>query len=674
MAREIAVDSAAAASSAAVVEAAAACVRFPWQVSLARADSFSRLGRPVPSDRRLVLAITAASAALRVLPSSTGGDEPSAAAPGAAGRPRRPKVEPPDGGVECGFDVLPLSPAKHVMDHRAGGAADDDLETGLSARFVPTPPPRSLRRLMASGRSPPQLTVPLLAARPPPLPAPPSSGATPHGAPAVAVAAGEPAATQTVAGSMSALGSSGGPALAMSIEVPESTCGSQAASDSVAHSAYLIRLPEKRNEYMLAVPQMGERAQAREATPWWRVFCLPATLPSNVRSVRLEVQREATPRPSPAPHVLSGAPPATKPSDAIAVEASTAVQLTVVKTVPPLGWLLLAYALLASYSSGAVVNVQAAAVAGGSRHIFLRYAWRGMCSTALLALVSVATTAKQQRAGGVWMLASLRGSQWRRLVGAGVALFTNKALFAFTSLSHAALYDSMAPLWLVGGKVVLVAAGYSQQGVPRLDVIGVGLGALGALTCLLDDRIAFTAGALPPTANVGSSPVGLLADAPAVFSGLGSCVYLQLAERLRLEIDPSLFLCIAMAVFTACSLVAAYTLDASPPSLSTDPEVGLFGWAVVALPGRLLSQLWLAAIVDYSGNVGLVAVMKYVPALVVAAAYLLGPLIATAEGVLTGVEPMPGSWTLLGGALTVASTALIAARAQRQQTTVSLSR
>ena len=44
--------------------------RFPWQVRLTRADSFSTLMRPPSSlsDRRLVLAISAASTALRVLP------------------------------------------------------------------------------------------------------------------------------------------------------------------------------------------------------------------------------------------------------------------------------------------------------------------------------------------------------------------------------------------------------------------------------------------------------------------------------------------------------------------------------------------------------------------------------------------------------------------------------
>ena len=90
------------------------------------------------------------------------------------------------------------------------------------------------------------------------------------------------------------------------------------------------------------------------------------------------------------------------------------------------------------------------------------------------------------------------------------------------------------------------------------------------------------------------------------------------------------------------------------------------------LPGRLLAQLWLAVVVDYSGNVGFVAVLKYVPALVVAASMLLGPLVASSLGVLLGVEAVPGPWTLLGGVLMLAGSGLIAMRAQRQAPTIDL--
>lgn len=61
--------------------------------------------------------------------------------------------------------------------------------------------------------------------------------------------------------------------------------------------------------------------------------------------------------------------------------------------------------------------------------------------------------------------------------------------------------------------------------------------------------------------------------------------------------------------------------------------------------------------------------LKYVPALVVAATLLLGPLVACAEGVLLGVESTPGPWTLVGGAVMVVGSGLITAKAAGKQST-----
>ena len=162
-------------------------------------------------------------------------------------------------------------------------------------------------------------------------------------------------------------------------------------------------------------------------------------------------------------------------------------------------------------------------------------------------------------------------------------------------------------------------------------------------------------------------PIHVAADGLALFSGLGACIYLSFAERLRRHVSPLVFYALVLLQLTCYCLVAAYFLDASPPILlSSDPTVGLFGWTWISLPGRLFAQLWLAVVVDLTGNVGLVTVMKYVPALVVAAACLLGPLIAMIEGVLLGVESVPGVWTLVGGGFTVAGAGIIAMQAHRE--------
>ena len=106
------------------------------------------------------------------------------------------------------------------------------------------------------------------------------------------------------------------------------------------------------------------------------------------------------------------------------------------------------------------------------------------------------------------------------------------------------------------------------------------LGALGALTCLLDDMDPDRA--RQEASEASQQNVVLIADGLAVWSGLASCLYLTLAERLRRTIEPSAFYFGALAQFTAYSFVASFVIDDAPPELlSRDPTRGLFGWAVI---------------------------------------------------------------------------------------------
>lgn len=89
----------------------------------------------------------------------------------------------------------------------------------------------------------------------------------------------------------------------------------------------------------------------------------------------------------------------------------------------------------------------------------------------------------------------------------------------------------------------------------------------------------------------------------------------------------------------SCDVSGAYSLSAGRVI------VPYTEWRSVATPSdRLFAQFWLALVVDYSGNYAFIAVMKYLPALVIATALLFGPIVASAEGVLLGVEALPGAW------------------------------
>lgn len=77
--------------------------------------------------------------------------------------------------------------------------------------------------------------------------------------------------------------------------------------------------------------------------------------------------------------------------------------------------------------------------------------------------------------------------------------------------------------------------------------------------------------------------------------------------------------------------------------------------------------------VDYLGNHAYIAVMKYVPALVIAASDQVAPMVASAEGMLLLVEQPPGQWTIIGAITIAIGGLLIALEAQQSMTTVELS-
>ena len=126
-----------------------------------------------------------------------------------------------------------------------------------------------------------------------------------------------------------------------------------------------------------------------------------------------------------------------------------------------------------------------------------------------------------------------------------------------------------------------------------------------------------------------------------------------------------------------------------------DQQHGIFGW-IQPSAGRLGCQVWITVAADLVGNLGLVAVMKYansaltsracvpltsslsypssryVPGTIVAVTLLLGPIIATLEGLALGTENVPGLWTIVGAAVNIVASTVIAADAQHQSKTVQL--
>ena len=528
-------------------------------------------------------------------------------------------------------------------------------ERGLGT-FVPTPSQTQLDLLMVPASCTPLATAPAAAAvthasvthasgLAAPL-LPPSVLSASRAAPfCVSVAAD--AVPSFVAGSFSE------DVRALSIDLaalPPPAIAPPAPAAITAGSAYLIELraTELRTSqrHWLALPAPREKR-----APLAVLRCgpspslaLPPLLPPAVTSVRLAVAETAA-----------------------GEDCDPQVALTVTRRVPLVGWALLASALLACYSGAAATALQQS-VLPTQGTTFLRSAWRGTCSALLSGACACAYPVSRADLLRALTLRLPRRTSTLLLLS-GLAFFVNfggyNVALEHTSISHAALFTSCSSIYIVTSKILTAALGWSPQ-VPTSHLYGVALGGVGALFTMCDTA---------PTAATAAVRVSVAGDLTALSSGLAAACYLTLAEAMRVEIDALATFTLVLAQFAALSLATAYLLDAAPPSLAhpLDPLCGAVGWLHPSAT-RLATQLWLGLVVDLAGNFGFIAVMAYVPALTVSAAMLLGPLVASAEGIAVGVDVLPGPWTLGGGLLIMLGSVLISLATSERTATVEISR
>jgi drug/metabolite transporter (DMT)-like permease len=437
---------------------------------------------------------------------------------------------------------------------------------------------------------------------------------------------------------------------ALSIELPQDTTsfgdGEERTGEQMVDSlAYLVSSDS--GAPMLAVPEAPYDPTHDDATgdeahhSFW-------TLPSAVTGVRLVTIEEPVAE-TDVESAYAAAPAA--PQYAIAVE----------QAVPVIGWVLLSMALVCSSISGALADLQTAPTFHSPPPgDMLRGAWRGSCST--LTLLSLQLY--QSRCRPMLGLLRLSRGEVAELIGAGLALSVNLGAFQSslmrTSIAHAATFESMSSLWLVLGEL---AAWLLLKGpaVSRTTIGAVMIGCFGALLCFGEPHHKGGAGHDP-------TPFG---DALALSSGVGACFFLIAAEKLRHALEPLAFLTSVVAIYSLAAATAAFYIDPRPPSFSLNPISGLFGWLTLS-PDRLLIQLGITAMVDVAGYLAYIAVMKYVPAIMVSAVMLLGPFVSTIEAMLIGVEAVPGLWTVAGAAVITVGSAVIAVESQRKTKTYAL--
>ena len=668
---------------------------FPWRVTIARADSFSGraagagagwAGAPAPAAqaaaaslgntrRRLVLALPDAGAS----PNRVGGALPAG---GQTARSFALLIASASATSACGLVGLtePLLPSasattltRRVGRGRRSGAASSasSLEASSIARNV------SQRAVASSvsrlGEATMQISIEMA---PSPRPRPGGAGSPPqrHG-----YLLGLPAAKE---------GRDGGAARRLVLALPaedddekgeeeeeddddDDGGGGEPREDRLPRRSPKRRGPSSTVLLPCGGPDVG----------WPR-------LPSSVE--RVSLHEVVSPRLEAADaEAAAGAGAAT--GVGLASDGTHAAALTVHKRVPPIGWLLLAGSLVTCYSGGAATGVQSRAsldsahspldspggAAARPRPLLLHSAWRGMCSGLLAAALACASAAGRRQLGGLAAGRPPAGVRYTQLACAGGAYVLNFAAFNAalerTSISHAALFESAASLWLVGWAALRWACATAPP-VPAAHAIGVLLGVAGAFLTTRDAAPSSpsspsSAPSLPSPSSDGAGSVTAVGDVVAALAGVGAAAYLTAAERARLSLQPLVFFAAVQAQFCAACLAGSLLLGEC--DLSFDADVGAFGWLQPLAP-RLPVQLYLALVVDLLGNLGFLVTMKYVPAITVAAAMLLGPLTATAEGMLLGVESAPGAWTVAGGALIIAGSGIISFSTRADETVVHL--
>uniref|UniRef100_K3WKV7 EamA domain-containing protein n=1 Tax=Globisporangium ultimum (strain ATCC 200006 / CBS 805.95 / DAOM BR144) TaxID=431595 RepID=K3WKV7_GLOUD len=216
---------------------------------------------------------------------------------------------------------------------------------------------------------------------------------------------------------------------------------------------------------------------------------------------------------------------------------------------------------------------------------------------------------------------------------------------SLTSVGHATLFNNAHSLLLVFVKLLM------GQPVALFEGLGAAVGIAGGAVTTMDS-----------TATSESDRVvapSALGDIVALVGALGGATYFVLAKKLRPKMDLLVFMW-ALTTVSAITLLLTMLAMGQDVTFSTDVHNGLFGW-INPLPDRLLTVCYLVLVCDLMGTMGYISVMKYFDPIVISVVCLLEPIVATAMGIVVGVDAIPGYLTFIGATLVLGGTFMVIA-------------
>jgi drug/metabolite transporter (DMT)-like permease len=406
------------------------------------------------------------------------------------------------------------------------------------------------------------------------------------------------------------------------------------------HEAFLLIIPAHRasgnkhyggakevdtddDKFVLALPEVVGRTTSFRTSAGTNIITegALAPLPTDVTHVELQVSTIII------------------PSTRDGAEASREVHLDLVvdRQVPLVGYVILVSGLFALSSIGAALDLQRGTVTPEMK-IF----WR-LSSTSILFLWPAMKSGKIDFSGlsrfEMFVVLPFAAMNYAVMITAFAASLE------FTSLVNAFILSNLASLIIILSKLV------TGVKVAALEGLGTVVGLSGATICamapseVLDDEID----------AVGSK--AMIGNSLAVFSSFATSIYLTAAKNLRPRFDLFLFMFLIFALASVFQL-AYIIFSGQSYELSTDDEIGIFGWLSLR-KDRLFLELYMAIICNGVGTTGYVALMKYFDPVAVAMVMLMEPVVALFQGIAVGVATLPGWITWLGNAVVVSGSLIV---------------
>ncbi|KAI9905186.1 hypothetical protein PsorP6_013759 [Peronosclerospora sorghi] len=221
---------------------------------------------------------------------------------------------------------------------------------------------------------------------------------------------------------------------------------------------------------------------------------------------------------------------------------------------------------------------------------------------------------------------------------------------SMTSVGHATLFNNAHSTLLVFWKLVW------RKPVAPMEGLGAAVGVVGGAITTMDTTRGGGPDIVSPTAA---------GDLVALAGAAGGAIYFTLAKKVRPHMHLLVFLC-SITATSAMSILMFMLASGQNLSLSTDPYNGMFGWLTPSTH-RLVVALYLTFVCDCIGTMGYIGVMKYFDPIVVSVVCLMEPIVATVQGIVMGVDTIPGVLTFIGASLVIGGTFLVL-RSQRRKT------